>query len=451
MAPSSTSPSAPSPAPETTAEAPSPIKKENGVVQVASTSATVTPSNGASNSSGAKSGKDKHKSTKRMELEQLMREFQQKLGSDWEKYHEALSYYLIGKLSRPELVETITPLLEKENLTHYHNKLLLLQIANSTKEGPLDFSGIDDFALFWNKKAVKPSKVKSTQYEKFKQNIMGLPIKERLRIKSIQRESGKQGKLNAGITLTRHNLLPKIPMIQDKDQQQLHVNSLVQWQQDVVNGINTPICTDNFELPDYENLSRRVLMTMREYGLTGGVNGPVLEVILLGLESYLKNIMEKAIDVAKYRENKYTNNDYIPPPGTSGPYGDTESRSVQASPTKRRKLEDPSVGSSKKDITLSIEDMYETLEMFPHLIEPCGAKYRLSGVMLENDDTSSQLLDYTLPDKMPVNVGRRDKDKPDDNKPSAPEATPAPAPPSDAHVGTSDDLKWVLHDLITTM
>ena len=37
-------------------------------------------------------------------------------------------------------------------------------------------------------------------------------------------------------------------MIQDKEQQQLQVNNLVQWRQDVLNGINTPIATENYEI-----------------------------------------------------------------------------------------------------------------------------------------------------------------------------------------------------------
>ena len=54
-------------------------------------------------------------------------------------------------------------------------------------------------------------------------------------------------------------------MIQDKEQQQVQVNNLVQWQ-DVLNGINTPIATENYEIPDYDNLSRMMLMIMREHG-----------------------------------------------------------------------------------------------------------------------------------------------------------------------------------------
>ncbi|RLV94189.1 Transcriptional coactivator HFI1/ADA1 [Spathaspora sp. JA1] len=409
----------------------------------------------------------KGKSNKRLELERLIREFQTKLGNNWGKYHETLSLFLIGKLSRAELVSIITPLL-KDGLLKYHNKLLLLNFANSLKDGPLDFS--NEFASFWNKKAAKSTKVKSVQYEKIKQNIMGLPIRERRRIKNITRDSGKRGKLSAGITLTRHTLLPKIPMIQDKEQQQLQVNNLVQWQQDVVNGINTPIATENYEIPDYDNLSQRVLMTMREYGLTGGLNSGVLEVLLLGLETHLKNIVESAIDVAKYRKNKYTNNDYIP-------YEDKiEGETTQI--IRKRTFNERDDQQSSKDITLCMEDMYDTLEMFPHLIEPSGPKYRLSSVMLENDDINTESLDYELPPRIELPPGIESPLQL--SKPSIPEKTTSngsnmngsssqdneaksptntspvlqhsqPMPRPDAHVGTTDELKWLLHDLVSSM
>ncbi|KAK6464657.1 transcriptional regulator of RNA polII, SAGA, subunit-domain-containing protein [Scheffersomyces coipomensis] len=488
------------------------------------------------------------RTNKRSELEKLIREFQNKLGNDWEKYHETLALFLIGKLSRVELVTIITPLLKDGGLIKYHNKLLLLNFANSLKDGQLDFH--NEFASFWNKKSAKSSKVKSSQYEKVKSNIMSLPIRERRRIKSITRDGGKKGKITAGITLTRHSLLPKIPMIQDKDEQQLQVNNLVQWQQDVVNGINTPIASENYELPDLDNLSKRILMTMREYGLTGGINPQVLEVLMLGLNSHLKNILESAIDVAKYRKTKYTSNDYIIEINNSlneakegleskkrkideldGPTASSlSSSSVVASSSSTK-------SSSSKDITLNIENLYDTLEMFPHLIEPNGPKLRLSNVMLENDDmVNANSLDYELPprsflDTVPVASSTAAKaaaaaaaaaaasssvniangtSKPDgiktENSNSVPstggdkakddstkenddvkkedasdpsiksnasntttsatspntnnnvnansppvQAVASTLPRFDAHIGTSDELKWVLHDLITSM
>jgi len=408
--------------------------KPNASETAGSNAQTTTSTNGAS-------GTKQSKSNKRNELEKLIREFQTKLGENWEKYHENVSLFLIGKLSRPELVDNLNGIL-KDDLFQYHNKLLLLNFANSLKDGPFDYS--NDFALFWNKKSTKTSKVKSSQYEKFKQNIMGLPIKERRRIKNISRDSGKQGKLSAGITLTRHSLLPKIPMIQDKEQQQLQVNNLVQWQQDVVNGINTPICTENYELPDYDNLLRRILMNMREYGLTGGVNVQVLEVLLLGLETHLKNIMEKAIDMSKYRENKYTNNDYLPPVDSiNGERGNSIANGLSSTTPQKRKHDEL---EPSKDITLGIEDLYETFEMFPHLIEPYGPKYRLPNVMLDNDDLIQETLDYQLPPKA-FTFKNDEKEKVNGTTEKKEEAPIRP----DAHIGTTDELKWVLHDLVSTM
>lgn len=360
------------------------------------------------------------KTGKHFELEQLIREFQTKLGPNWDKYHETLSLFLVGKLSRAELVQEIVPIL-KDGLVKYHNKLLLINFANSLKDGPMDFQ--NEFASFWNKKA-KTKNVRSSQYERFKQNIIGLPIRERRRIRNITRESGKKAKLSASITLTRHALLPKIPMIQDKEQQQLQVNNLVQWQQDVVNGINNPICTENFELPDTDHLSRRVLMTMREYGLTGELNSQVLDVISLGLESHLANIIETAIDVAKYRETKYTSNEFL---------------TAKEGDAKRPKVDDV----KRPETTLNIDDLYNTLEMFPHLIEPGGPKYRLSSVMLQNDDMMAQA-PYDLPPRLePVDPLPIEADKPVKKEDAKDKET--------THIGTTDELKWVLHDLISTM
>lgn len=297
---------------------------------------------------------------KQGQLERLVREFQSRLLNDeWERYHEALAGFLVGRLSRPELVATIGPML-RHGLWGYHNKFLLLNYASLLLEHPSEY--LAEMSGFWSKRGAKPKLVRLSQYERFKQNIMGLPLKERRRIRSITKDAGRRRGISAGITLTRHAFLPKIPMIPDKEQQQLQVNNLVLWQQDVVNGINAPTAVDAHELPDSEVLLRRVLMTMRENGLTGGVTAGTLEMLTLGLELHLKTILENAIDVARYRDRKYG----VENPGTVGTSG----------------------GSKPSEVTLNVQDMHNTFEMFPHLIEPNGARYRLANVMLENDDVA---------------------------------------------------------------
>lgn len=436
------------------------------------------------------------KVNKRLQLESLIREFQLQLGNNWEKYHESLTLFLTGKLSRQELVAIVSPLL-KNGLIKYHNKLLLLNFANSLQDSPVEFSS--ELAHFWNKKNSKAKNVKSTQYEKLKQNILGLPLKERRRIRSITRDSGKRNKLSASITLTRQALLPKIPMIQDKEQQQLQVNNLVQWQQDVVNGINTPLATTSYELPDIENLTRRVLMAMRENGLTGGVSGQVLEVISLGLEAHMKNIMESAMDVVRYRKSKYASNVFL----ETGMNGDDSlltangssksgniSDSVFGGSSLRKRKHSEVENATKRDVVLNAEDLYNTLEMFPYLVEPGGPRLRLSNIMLQNDDmVSENNWNYSLPpkpaslhyDNIPLSNGSIKEPISDgvvDGKKSEMLATKlendgangtegnslkessqkdAGDKPREqktkenSRVGTVDELKWVLHDLISNM
>lgn len=450
--------------------------------------------NGNASKISAAPNNNSNNNNKRRELETLIREFQSKLGPDWDKYHENLSYFLVGKLSRQELVNIIMPIL-KNGLIKYHNKLLLLNFANSFSDIPIDFQ--NDFSSFWNKKA-KTKTVKSSQFERFKQNILGLPIKERRRIRNISRDSGKKNKISAGITLTRHALLPKIPSIQDKEQQQLHVNNIVAWQQDVVNGINTPICTDTYELPDNDDLMKRVVMIMRESGLTGGLNPQVMDMILLGLETYLKNIVESSIDVARFRENKYNSSDFLtnaiqtvkntmtvtgnsdnlesklhndatsPTNNSIMDKKNGETRSERANTrsksttkndnddneknleTKEQLVTEEENDHKRRKLTLNIEDMYNTFTMFPYLIENNDPKYSLGSVKLKNDDDVDEM-DYILP-KFQMsylaasanNRLKKDQEEKDDNPQNK-------DPDTRAHIGTTDELKWVIHDLFTKM
>lgn len=368
---------------------------------------------------------------KRSLLGRHIQDFQLRLGKDWQKYHETLLLFLVGKLSRQELVDTVAPLLPR-GLYRLHNKLLILNLANSLVDPSNDSA--NEFASFWNKRASsKTTKVRLSQYDRFKLNIMALPVKERRRIRNITRESGKRGKLSAGVTLTRHALLPKIPMIQDKEQQQMQVQNLVQWQQDVVTGINTPLSSETYELPDRNNLQLRVTMIMREHGLTGHVSQPALEVLMLGLEAFLRNVLDNAIDVVKYREHMYTNTDYLP---------STFELAIGTVSRQCAEVKD----LADKDATLCIEDMHNTLLLFPYIVEPNGTAQRLSSVMLENDD-------MVLPPAPPVAVVSASADS---AKPSAADSKALATPSLTPHrpelfIGTTDELKSMIGELVSTM
>jgi transcriptional coactivator HFI1/ADA1 len=308
-------------------------------------------------------GSDKSKQSnisKRIEVDKLVTELQRKMGSYWDKYQRTTSLYLLGKLSRQEFTHTLTPLLTDSKMVRMHNQLLLANLANSLRDGPnqqmLKKSG---FGGNSSSKKKKDSKVKvSSQYEKLKKTIMNLPIRERYRIKTITRDSGKRNMSTSSMTLTRQALLPKIPYVTDKDR--ALTGNTVEWTQDISHSLQTPLATESYTLPDSDTLESKMLGIAREHGLTGSIDKPVFELVSLGLETYLKLVLESAIDTVRYRKRKYNDDDF---------------------------LDDHTNDKVKRPkIILTNEDIVDTLRISPFLFEPNGPLYRLHNVAL-NDDT----------------------------------------------------------------
>jgi len=305
--------------------------------------------------------------SKRIEVENLAKEFQKKLGSNWDKYQTTISAFLVGKLSRNELTNVLSNLLIDSKMVRMHNQLLLANLANSLRDGPITASANSGFGNSNSNKRKRENRVKpSSQYEKLKKDIMGLPIRERRRIKSITRDSGKRSMANSALTLTRQSLLPKIPYTSDKEKQ--ITGNTIEWTQDISHGIQTLLSTETFSLPDNENLKNRMLGIAREHGLTGNIDKNVVDLTYIGLENYLKNIIEQAIDTVRYRKHKYSSEDIL------------ESTTTTTTISSKK----PSIKKQKK-IILTNEDMVDTFNLFPYLVEPSGPIYRLHSVQLNDD------------------------------------------------------------------
>ncbi|ODQ83048.1 hypothetical protein BABINDRAFT_5919 [Babjeviella inositovora NRRL Y-12698] len=372
-------------------------------------------------------------SNKKYDLAKLLNEFQLHLGTNWAKYQVTLSKFLVGKLARSELMDELNSILSKE-LIVYHNRLLLIILTNSAKEGPSHLSN-DLQNVFWNKRSQKGKPNKNGSYEKLKADIMALLLRERRRIKSITRESGKRGMITSSITLTRQSLLPKVPYVQDKTKQLTTPNNTLQWSQEVVNGYQTPLSTETYGLPDHDSLRSRMTMTMRENGLLGQVNDHAINILISGLESYLKNIIENAVDTSRYRYTKYSDEDVLLGPGGIGPQ-----------PPRRK----------KRKLLLTAENLHNTLEIQPHLSEPNGALFRLQNVMLQNEDMISPL-PYEIPEKpeapgdkfLTYGLAPNGSAETSDVKLEIKLET-AVELPAQGNVGTRSELKWMLHELLSS-
>lgn len=115
-----------------------------------------------------------------------------------------------------ELQEELDQILDK-NTIYMHNHFLLANLANAFRDPPPGERGMLNG---WTKKHKDTSRkdVKGdSQLNKLKEDIMGLSVRERKRIKAIARESGKRAPIPSTITATRQAMLPKIPFVNDKD------------------------------------------------------------------------------------------------------------------------------------------------------------------------------------------------------------------------------------------
>jgi transcriptional coactivator HFI1/ADA1 len=131
------------------------------------------------------------------------------------------------------------------------------------------------------------------------------------------------------------------------------------WTQDITHGYDAPLLTDTYELPDASALGVRMLGVSLEHGLLQGVDPESTEIMLAGLEHYLKDLIQQAFERVKRR-------------------------------------------GQGQDEVITAEDLSSILESSPNcFVEPNGPFYRLNDVMLRNDDDDldfNPIVDENMPD-----------------------------------------------------
>ncbi|ODQ63212.1 hypothetical protein NADFUDRAFT_48127 [Nadsonia fulvescens var. elongata DSM 6958] len=292
---------------------------------------------------------------KRIEVAGMMMEFRKRLGKNWDGYRILITQFLIGRLSRTELQHELDQILDT-GMVHMHNQFLLANLANALHDPPKSDEGK---LTGWNQKRKELSSSSSSrvgaesQLAKLKEDVMGLSVRERKRIKSITRESGKKGYIGSTIVNTRQAMLPHIPFVNDKERAKF--GSPIAWTQDIVQSFNIPLATETFELPESDSLKTRMQGIALEHGILGNIDATAPKLLLAGLESYLKDIVQQAYDTVKQR-------------------------------------------NTENGKTITAEDMAQVFESTPTCtVETSGPMYRLFDVMLEDMDDLPDTYDGLLP------------------------------------------------------
>lgn len=289
-------------------------------------------------------------SASRLQVDDMMTAFQKQLGPNWDRYRDVLTHFLVGRLSRHELQEALDGILDR-SMVKMHNQFLLANLCNSLRAAPAD--GATGRMTSWSRKRGRggagSQKVKGdTQMAQLKKEVLSLPPRERKRIKAITREAGKKGYISSTIINTRQAMLPRIPFVHDKDQVGKQGNT-VTWTQDIIHAYQTQLATESRELPDADHLRSRMVGIALEHGVLGGLGQNVVELIQVGLEYYLKGIIQETIEMVKMRKIK------------------------------------------DKEAIATASDMAVVLETTPNLtVETCAPVYRLNNVMLQNDEVMEE-------------------------------------------------------------
>ncbi|EJS41495.1 hfi1p [Saccharomyces arboricola H-6] len=427
----------------------------------------------------------------RIDLGAMIEELTSLLGKEnWTKYAQIISLFILGKLSRKELSNELELLfspslvnLENPNTNHrhslvrLHNQLLLGIFANSLRENPLGRNGNESSWGFGNGSNNSNNKLKkinkhNSQIEVYKKIVMSLPISDRNRLKMITKEAGKRGFIFCSVFQARLNNIPKIPIVTNPESlKRVKSNNLktpLEWSQDIMNGFNVPLASESYSLPDTDSFYLRMVGIAREHGLVGTVDARCVELISLALDQYLKNIIEFTIDTVRYRRKKYSdyydlnesglyksvsemaadkikqsNDDKDDGDDGDDDYVDDNDISKNDNSIKDN-VEDISMSSvvnasggaseetnENRTISLTNEDVYDSLSIFPNLVEPSGSYYALNTLGLVNDD---ELVD------MKTGI----EDLPDflDEK-------PAFTPLDERNVGSRHELNWLIKGILT--
>lgn len=383
----------------------------------------------------------KSPSSKRIEVENLANDLQEKLGSSWDNYQTTISSFLVGKLSRKELTLILNDLLVDPKMVRMHNQLLLANLANALRDGPNSQTAKSGFGSNNTNKKKKNDRVKaSSQYEKLKKDIMALPIRERHRIKTLTRESGKTRMVTSMLTATRQSLLPKVPFVTDQENKDniKPKGNTAEWTQDITHALQSLLGTETYSLPDMDVLKTRMLGIAREHGLIGNISKDALDIVYLGLETYLKQIIDCAIDTVRYRRIKYSKQDYFDDAG------------FNEFPNKRQKR-----------TILTAEDMFDCFNLFPFLVEENGPICRLNTLQLNDDchvENKAPISDLLVPknqvmkEKYRTDLDLTNRDLKKGSSSSDTNANDSSKGINDiarANVGTRDELNWLIHDIIS--
>ncbi|ORY84337.1 transcriptional regulator of RNA polII, SAGA, subunit-domain-containing protein [Protomyces lactucae-debilis] len=315
----------------------------------------------------------------RVDIDVPLNKLHEVLKEKWSAYQQIVTDFLTARLTRNEFEQQLQPILVNGTIK-LHNDIMLTLLSNAYKEPPPAIAN----SLGWSKKRREPPRMKGDPHAKrLKAEVMGLPTRERRRLKSIPKPEANAKTMPNSMIETRFAKLPRVPVSQQKINTSQHHN-------DILKGFHVPLAQESYQLPEPETLKDRILATALENGLLGGVSAQVPELILSALDIHLRNILTATIQ--KVRTNRgdavwtHTREPIVLPPSLKNPgpsvIDELDEKSSQDAMARRRssvKLE---------ETTMAAHELHLAYNLAPHLFGENATPAVQRMVMLSLDDAT---------------------------------------------------------------
>lgn len=197
-----------------------------------------------------------------------------------------------------------------------------------------------------------------------------------------------------------------------------------QFSKDIIKAQEQPLCRELYNLPEVKSLTIRMTGDIRQLGMVGNVAPGCAELLLVGLQQYLCDIIEEVHDVVKYRRKKYSELYEI---DEEGNYKAIDIFGNYFKEKIGQTVED----KGEESVILTCDDVLEALEVNPTLIDQrVMPKDLLIDEYICNDDEivrgKSCIDDLMLFQQQ--------------------DARPASGTKQGNQIGSNDELLWILRD-----
>ncbi|KAL6926116.1 hypothetical protein ACO0SA_001656 [Hanseniaspora valbyensis] len=135
-----------------------------------------------------------------------------------------------------------------------------------------------------------------------------------------------------------------------------------QFSKDIIKAQEQPLCKELYNFPDVRSLTISMTGQIRQLGMIGNVAPGCAELLLVGLQQYLCDIIEEVHDVVKYRRKKYSELYEI---NEEGNYTAIDIFGNHF----KEKIDQDMSDKSEKETILTCDDVLEALEVNPTLID----------------------------------------------------------------------------------